>query len=224
VKDLPPARRRFEKIANPAARSQSARIVRMSTARLAKDSDRSAIVETVVAAFVNDPAFRFFFGTDDGYRSKASAFVEYLFDKRIVHRAIWVTGLSDAVSLWSPPDHMLTDEHRKYEDDLQSKMKQSIGAQAVHNLETYDAAVEKALPTEPYWYLGILAAHPTRAAKGAGRNVMQAGLSHVRSVGGLAALETTNERNPDYYERNGWKLASTIESATPSTIWVLTTR
>jgi GNAT superfamily N-acetyltransferase len=192
--------------------------------RLAVTADRPAIVETVVAAFVNDPAFRYFFGVDDGYSVKASAFVGYLFDKRIVHNTVWVTDACEAVSLWSPPDHMFTDDQRAITQELYANMQSAVGNQAARNLEIYDAMVEAGLPEEPHWYLGILAAHPTRAGKGSGRAVMEAGLAHVRANNGLAVLETTNARNPDYYRRNGWEVIATIECDTPSTAWVLAAR
>jgi ribosomal protein S18 acetylase RimI-like enzyme len=192
--------------------------------RLALPSDRPAIIETVVTAFANDPAFRYFFGTDPNYEPKASAFVGYLFDKRIVHNTIWVTDACEAVSLWSPPDHMLTDDHRNLTKELYVAMQQSVGAEAARNLEIYDAMVDAGLPAEPHWYLGILAAHPARAERGAGKLVMDAGLAHVRAHHGLAILETTNERNPEYYRRAGWDLINTIESDSPSTTWILAAR
>jgi GNAT superfamily N-acetyltransferase len=199
-------------------------ILRAMNIRLAVEADRPAIVETVVEAFVNDPAFRFFFGADEGYTAKASAFVGYLFDKRIVHNTVWVTEECEAVALWSPPDHMFTDDHRMLTKELYANMQFVVGSEAARNLEIYDSMVEAALPDEPHWYLGILAAHPTRAETGSGRAVMEAGLAHVRSNNGLAVLETTNARNPDYYRRNGWKVIATIESDTPSTTWVLAAR
>jgi GNAT superfamily N-acetyltransferase len=191
--------------------------------RLATEADRSAIVDTVVAAFDQDPAFRYFLG-NDGFPEKATAFVEYLFDKRIVHNTVWVTDKCEAVSLWSPPTSMFTDDHRKLSVQLQAIMRERIGPTAAARLDIYDAAVDVGLPTEPHWYLGILAAHPALAEKGAGRAVMEAGLAHVREHDGLAVLETTNPRNPAYYERAGWALANTVECATPSTIWVMHTR
>lgn len=189
--------------------------------RLATEADRPLVIETVVAAFAQDPAFRYFFPGDDRYREQATAFVGYLFDKRIEHRTIWVTEDCSATSLWSPPDHMLTENSRARAVALAASMQQQVGADAATRLGTYDAAVDRGLPPQPFWYLGILAAHPTRAGGGFGRAVMDAGLEHVRTAGGVAILETTNPGNPAYYQRWGWEVIDTVESETPSTVWIL---
>jgi GNAT superfamily N-acetyltransferase len=204
--------------------SSRIRMVAVLITRRAVASDRDAVVATVVSAFVHDPAFRYFFGSDAGYQPKASAFVAYLFDKRIVHNTVWVTEECEAVSLWSPPDHSLTDDHRAWANQRQTLMKEAVGPESANRLDIYDAMVDGGLPKEPYWYLGILAADPARAGRGYGRAVMDAGLAHVRSNNGLAVLETTNARNPGYYRRAGWELLTTIQSETPSTTWILGAR
>ena len=191
--------------------------------RLAAPSDRVPVVGTVVAAFDRDPAFRYFLGDDD-FQRKATAFVEYLFDKRIIHDTVWVTEGGEAAALWSPPDHLFTYEQKSYANALRAEMRERIGVDAVSRLDTYDRAVDAGLPKEPHWYLGVLATHPIRAGRGFGRAVMDAGLAHVRGQGGLAVLETTNPRNPSYYERAGWDLLSTVDCATPSTIWIMKNR
>ena len=64
-------------------------------------------------------------------------------------------------------------------------MLREVGPEAARRVEAYEEVVGSVLPVgTPYWYLGILARHPTRAGSGYGRAVMQAGLEHVRSVNG----------------------------------------
>lgn len=189
--------------------------------RRATEADRPRVIETVVAAFARDPAFRYFFPDDERYGDQASSFVGYLFDKRIGHGTVWVTDDCAATALWSPPDHMLTDDHRRRAADLGAAMTMQVGPEATARLNTYDAVVDRGLPAQPFWYLGILAAHPTRAGRGLGKTVMDAGLEHVRVVGGTAILETTNPSNPAYYQRWGWEVIQTVESDTPSTVWIL---
>jgi GNAT superfamily N-acetyltransferase len=135
--------------------------------------------------------------------------------------------------MWSPPDRMVTDEHRMRTHALYTQMCEAIGPESAHRLAVYDAVLETGLPPEKsYWYLGILAAHPARAARGSGRAVMNAGLQHVRSENGKAILETANARNPAYYEQSGWRVLNTLPASTlpastlpgsalPFKIWVL---
>jgi hypothetical protein len=104
--------------------------------RRAKKADRSLVVETVAAAFVNDPAFCCFFGTGGEFAAKAAVFAGYLFDKRIAHDTVWVTTEVDAVSLWSPPDHMCTDDDRGRTHDLERAMIAAVGPQSAGRLET----------------------------------------------------------------------------------------
>lgn len=189
--------------------------------RRATEADRSVVIETVVAAFERDPAFRYFFPEDHCYVAQATAFVGYLFDKRIDHQTVWVTDDGSATALWSPPDHMLTDDHKKRASALASDMQEHVGIESAARLDAYDAAVDRGLPDQPFWYLGILAAHPTRAKRGSGHAVMNAGLDHVRANAGTAILETTNPKNPSYYQRRGWEIVSAVDADTPSTVWIL---
>lgn len=190
--------------------------------RIATIDDRPAVVSTVVAAFVADPAFRHFFPDDATYDADATAFVEYLFDKRVAHGSVWVTSRCEAVALWSPPAASISDEQRLASQHRRLEMIATVGPGAAARLDHYDSVVDAALPTDgEFWYLGILACHPDHAGSGLGRHVLDAGLSHVRFLGASAYLETTNPANVGYYRRAGWTEATRIQTAEPSTIWVL---
>jgi GNAT superfamily N-acetyltransferase len=200
--------------------------------RIATIDDRSNVVSTVVAAFRSDPAFRFFFPDDDFYERQATSFAGYLFDKRVRHRSVWVTDGAIGTSLWSPPQPSVVDlsnSGARPDADLRAKMLTEIGSSAADRLAKYDDAVSDAvgdaLPNdEPYWYLGVLALHPDYTGSGHGRAVMQAGLEHVRSVGGVACLETSNPRNVQYYQRLDWTVAASLVDTLPIDVWVLTHR
>ncbi len=189
--------------------------------RVASATDRERVVRTVVSAFELDPAFRYFFPDDGNYVESASVFVGYLFDKRVGFDTVWVADDCSAASLWSPPDHMLTDESRARNFDLERSMQHVIGLEATARLDAYNSAVDGVLPSQPFWYLGILAVHPDSAGRGLGLAVMNAGIEFVRSNRGMAILETTNERNPEYYRRSGWHILNKIETTTPSTLWIM---
>jgi GNAT superfamily N-acetyltransferase len=193
--------------------------------RIATVDDRPTVVATVVAAFVDDPAFRFFFPDDAQYPKQGTAFVQYLFDKRVGHNTVWVTENCEGAALWSPPGN---DPHVSVNADvarLQTEMFAAIGSDAANRLHLYDKAVNGSMPdNEPYWYLGVLGTHPEHHGRGFGAAVMHAGITNARSRNGVSYLETTNPNNVGYYERNGWKVTRVIEPTSdemPITVWIL---
>ena len=179
----------------------------MSDIRPATPSDRDAIVETIVAAFAEDPAFTFFFG--DRYSELAPGFAGYLFDKRVASGGAWVADDGEAVALWDPPT------------DVASDAVLSLPDGAARRLAGYDDAVEARLPTDPIWYLGILACNPSAAGRGLGRRVAEPGIQRASEDELPAILETTNPVNVGIYERAGWSDRDTITSVDPLTIWVM---
>lgn len=176
--------------------------------RLATPADRSAVIDTVVAAFDRDPAFRWFFPTPSSWDRHVARFVGALFDSRVYQGSTWMSPEAEAVAMWVAPD---ADGHRPtltgFDDESTSR------------LAAYGAATRDGLPTSPHWYLGVLATHPAHRGRSLGRTVMQEGLRAVGRSGLPAFLETTNPANVDLYERAGWRRSS--QHAVDSlTIWV----
>lgn len=176
---------------------------------------RERVIDTVVAAFVSDPAFRFFFTDDATFNHEAAAFAGYLFDRRVNRGTVWVVDGGAAVAMWDPPrsdDRAAENGHGYSGPDLP--------AATLERLKRYDAVVGAVLPATPHWYLGILATHPHHTGRGWGRLAMTAGLDHAVEAGLPAYLETTNERNVELYQRAGWRLTGSA-AVDDLPIWVM---
>ena len=168
--------------------------------RPATPADRDQVVATVVAAFVADPAFRYFFLDDQTYAAEAGAFAGYLFDKRIRPGGVWVVQDGAAVSMWNPP--------RTLPDPAQPPL--DVPAATLARIDAFDGVVHTAMPTDPHWYLGVLATHPDHAGQRWGRAVMRPGLERAAADGLPAYLETVTASNVVLYERSGWTLSATV--------------
>nr|MDT0659861.1 GNAT family N-acetyltransferase [Micromonospora sp. DSM 115978] len=180
----------------------------LPTATRATPADRAAVVDTVVAAFAADPAFRYFFPTDADYRRQAPIFAGYLFDRRVAAGTVWIVEGGASVAMWQPPTM----------PDVEVAL--DLPADVTERLSTFDAPVRAALPTTPFWYLGVLATHPAYAGRRWGRQVMAAGLREAAAAGLPAYLETATERNAAIYRRAGWRVtAELIAAGLP--VWVL---
>ncbi|GIF71003.1 GNAT family N-acetyltransferase [Asanoa siamensis] len=174
---------------------------------------RQQVVETVVAAFDQDPAFRYFFRDPVTRDAEAAEFAGHLFDMRVGPGTTWVVEGGLSLAMWDSP--------AGWSDNPEPKL--TVSDDALARLDDYHRAVQGLFPRrpEPFWYLGVLATHPSQAGRRFGRSVMKPGLAAAAAAGLPAYLETTNPANVALYERAGWRVSgSTHLDDLP--IWVLT--
>ena len=177
---------------------------------LATPAHRDRVVETLVAAFPEDPVLRHMFPDPQTYPDHAAAFFGHLFDKRVHHNAIWVAEDGAAAAIWEPPAPS---------SPALPVPALSLPAPDLERVRGYDEAVHSALPKEPFWYLGVLGTHPDWAGRRWGHAVMEAGLRRAAEDGLPAILETSKPANVEMYRRAGWTVIAELTSPLP--IWIL---
>jgi ribosomal protein S18 acetylase RimI-like enzyme len=175
-------------------------------------ADRGQVIRSLVAAFANDPALRYFFADDAAYPRYAAAYFGHLFDKRVGQGTIWTIGRGASVAMWDAPE--ATDGSP--DDTLAAHLPANVLAR----VNAYDDAVRAALPSAPFWYLGTLGTHPDHAGRRWGHAVMGAGLRRAAADGLPAILETCNPANVEMYQRVGWEVVL-VATAEPLTIWIM---
>src|SRR5262249_33449545 len=161
---------------------------------------------TVVAAFEQDPAFRFFFPDDASYATEAAAFAGYLFDRRVDLGTVWIAGDAHATTLWVPPTDPIAPAP-------EAPGLTGVSPAAAARLDAYDDAVHPALPPQPHWYLGIAATHPAHAGRRLARTLIDVGRERAAADGVAAVLETTNADNVRLYEQAGWSVLTEVPDA-----------
>ncbi|MET8084553.1 GNAT family N-acetyltransferase [Micromonospora sp. NPDC005237] len=179
---------------------------------IATPADRSAVVDSLVAAFVKDPVLRHLFPDEATYPRYAATFFGNLFDRRVHRSSIWTIGGGASVAIWEPSAESLAAGHgspaeARYPADVRARV------------QGYDEAVHAALPTYPFWYLGVLGTHPDSAGRGWGRAVMRAGLARAAADGLPAILETSNPANVELYRRAGWEVVGSLSEPRPT--WIM---
>jgi ribosomal protein S18 acetylase RimI-like enzyme len=183
-----------------------------SDVAVATPADRPRVIGSLVAAFANDPVLRHLFPADDTYPRYAAAFFGHLFDKRVHRRTIWTVGHGASVAMWDAPSA----EPGPPDDTLAGH----LPADALARVNTYNKTVHAALPTTPFWYLGVLGTHPEHAGRRWGHAVMAVGLRRAAEDGVPAILETSNPANVEVYRRAGWEVLRVVTAA-PVTIWIM---
>jgi ribosomal protein S18 acetylase RimI-like enzyme len=179
---------------------------------VATPKDRGQVIDSLVAAFANDPVLRHLFPDDVTYPRYGAAFFGRLFDKRVAQNTIWTIGRGASVAMWDAP--------AANEGPPDETLAAQLPADALARVKAYDEAVHAALPTTPFWYLGVLGTHPDYAGRRWGHAVMGAGLRRAAADGLPGVLETSNPANVGMYRRNGWEVVQVAKSG-PLTIWIM---
>lgn len=170
------------------------------------------MVDSLVAAFVKDPILRHLFPDEATYPRYAATFFGNLFDRRVHRSSIWTIGGGASVAVWEPPAESPAAGHG-------SPAEARYPADVWARVQGYDEAVHAALPTYPFWYLGVLGTHPDSAGRGWGRAVMRAGLARAAADGLPAILETSNPANVELYRRAGWEVVGSLSEPRPT--WIM---
>ena len=189
----------------------------MPIIRRATPADVDAVVETLVAAFVTDPAWDFITGGD---RQRVDPhFARALFDSRVGDRTVWVTDDCSAAALWELREVTMQAANVKSTDDhsaqaaVWAEYRQQVGEQTWHRLEVYEDELEKHAPARPYWYLDVLATHPRYHNQGLASAVLAPVFALADEAHLPCWLETEEVENITFYENRGF--SERVECALP---------
>ncbi|MFI5841224.1 GNAT family N-acetyltransferase [Catenuloplanes sp. NPDC051500] len=175
----------------------------------ATPSDRDRVIGTFIAAFATDPVLRYLF-PGDTYATQAPLFAGHLFDRRVAAGTVWIAEGGAAVAMWDAPGPGAPS----------APPSSYLPADTAARLDDYDAQIHPHLPTEPHWYLGVLACDPAYAGRRLGRAAMEPGLRRAAADGVPAVLETGTMENVGIYQRSGWTIDATV-TAGGIDAWIL---
>jgi GNAT superfamily N-acetyltransferase len=127
----------------------------------------------------------------------------------------WTTDELEGVAMWGKPD-----------DPKPSALEQlrelpafaaAFGRRLPRAMRAF-GTVEKRRPSEPHWFLDLLAVRRDRQGRGIGSALVNAGLTQAGRTDAPAFLVTSNDRNVPFYERLGFDV---IEEYTigPVRVW-----
>ncbi len=185
--------------------------------RRASPADRGAVIETVVAAFVADPAWDYITGGE--VERLSPYFAGALFDGRVADGTVWVSDDCLGVAMWD--DRTGTGIDQATRDVAWAAYREVAGVDGWASLVRYDAALHVHQPAEPFWYLGVLATHPSAQGTGLATAVMAPTFEIADAAGIDCWLETSVPGNTEFYERRGFteRVEAEIDGG-PTTWWM----
>jgi GNAT superfamily N-acetyltransferase len=97
-------------------------------------------------------------------------------------------------------------------DAIEALIGETVEAEKIPDVAAMFEEMEKYHPSEPCWYLPMIAADPAHMGRGLGAALMKHALARCDADGMTAYLESSNPRNISLYERHGFEVMGEIRS------------
>lgn len=190
------------------------------TVRSARPEDRERIVALTVAAFATDAQLRWLFPDDELYATMAPLFFDTMVDLRLRGGHVDVNDSVDGAAQWNPPGGIDVPDaeqarawanYQEMESDATSD-----------RMKAFEAAFADHVPSDPHWYLGVVAVDPDLQGQGIGRAVVAAGCARADADHVSCFLESTSAKNLPLYESLGFQVTGAVDLRGGPRVWFMT--
>lgn len=180
-----------------------------------------ALAGVLARAFFDDPVARWSCRSDALRPAVLRRFEHTRLRQLLAEDEVWTTDDCAAAALWTPPDRWRT--------TVREDIALSRGMLRPRLLPRMPMVVWGILGMErrhpehpPHWYLAVLGTDPRRQGEGLGSGVLTPVLDQCDGDGIGAYLESSNERNNDFYARHGFRVTGEVRMPRGGpTIWTM---
>jgi GNAT superfamily N-acetyltransferase len=171
--------------------------------RAAGRGDVDGLAAMLARSFDDDPVMRFLIDTPRGRDRYARRFFAWQLQRLLSGEQVHVAGEHAAAAIWALP-HAWRESPREG-IGLALRM---LPVVALHlpRVAASIAMIERLHPRAPHMYLSVLGTEPDAQGRGFGSAAIAPGLAFADAEGLPAYLESSKERNLDFYARFGFRV------------------
>jgi ribosomal protein S18 acetylase RimI-like enzyme len=186
--------------------------------RRASEQDVPALAAMLARAFLDDPVATWAW-PPDALRSHAlERFQATRLRQLLVHGEVWTSADLQCAALWAPPGHWHSSLRETAE--LVPAFARARLIWRVPLVAVGWEKLERAHPRgEPHFYLAVLGTEPAAQGRGLGSAVLRGVLDQCDGDGVAAYLESSKERNIDFYARHGFRVIEEIRLLRGPPMW-----
>ncbi|MDH6137879.1 GNAT superfamily N-acetyltransferase [Kitasatospora sp. MAA4] len=176
--------------------------------RVATPADVDAIVAAMTTAFFDDPLWGPAFPDVERRAEQAGAMWRLFATSALRYPWMLVTEHVESAAIWLPPGgvELTPEEAAGFEDRLVEIAGRSTAAGIVEILER----LEEHYPSEPHFFLSLLATHRDHRGRGLGMGLLRESLARIDAIGAPAYLESCNPANDARYASVGFVPHGTV--------------
>ena len=186
--------------------------------RRATEADVPELAKMLARAFFDDPVATWAYRPDALRLRALERFQGTRMRQLLGEEGVWTNDELTCAALWATPGHWRA-SLRETAELLPSFMPPRLLARMpLVALGWTD--LEKKHPAKPlHWYLAVLGTDPGAQGKGLGTAVLTQVLRQCDEDGVGAFLESSKERNVDYYARHGFRVVDEVRLMRGPTMW-----
>jgi ribosomal protein S18 acetylase RimI-like enzyme len=187
--------------------------------RRATHDDVPALAQMLARAFMDDPVAMWACAPDRLRPAMLERFQGARLRQLLTHDDVWTNDTLEVAALWAPPERWKT----TVREDLQL-MRCVFTPRLLPRLPLVTAGLlelERRHPRDspPHWYLAVLGTDPIAQGRGLGSALLAHMLARCDDDGVCAYLESSKERNIDFYARHGFRVTGEIHLPRGPTMW-----
>lgn len=165
----------------------------------------SAIIQTIVLGFANDPITRWCWPKAEAYLEAMPKYIMASGGRAFDNKSVYTVEGYRGAALWLPPG-VEADEKALEQlvlDTVEPDKQTELGA-AFKALESYH-------PDQPHWYLPIIGVDSCHQGHGIGASLMKHAVQCCDQDGLQAYLESSNPANISLYQRHGFEIVGEVQ-------------
>lgn len=186
----------------------------------ASGEDVPALSRSLTRAFLDDPVATWSCPPEALRPQMLEAFYTTRLRQMLAEEEVWMTPERSAAALWAPPKRWKTTARQDFEltrSLLRPRLLVRLPL-VVRGL----LGIERNHPHDPpHWYLAILGTDPSAQGNGYGSAVLAPVLERCDSDGVGAYLESSKERNIDFYARHGFRVTRELRLPRGPRMWAM---
>jgi GNAT superfamily N-acetyltransferase len=185
-------------------------------ARRARPEELGPLARTLARAFSDDPIMQWLFPDERGRLGKIERFFKIRVAQLMAQDEVWTTPELDGAAVWAQPGRWQTTIRQTLQFAPMFPMMGRRLPRALRGI----GVIESHHPEEPeHWYLNILGTDPDSQGNGVGTRLLAPILEGCDRDRIPAYLESSKERNLDYYARFGFRVVEELRLPKGPPVW-----
>jgi len=186
--------------------------------RLATEADVPALATMLARAFYDDPVASWAWRPDELRLKALERFQATRIRQLLGEEGVWTNDELTSAALWATPGRWrasLRETAAIVPCFLRPRLLARLPLVALGWMD-----LERKHPADPqHWYLAVLGTDPDAQGRGLGTAVLRRVLEQCDEDGVGAFLESSKERNVDYYARHGFRVVEEVRLVRGPTMW-----